>query len=135
MKIRFSFCCLLFSLGVASAGAIAQVVVVSAKSAAGAMSKEEVVAAFMGKIPGLEPVDQAEGSSIREEFYAKGIGKSASQVKSYWAKLSFTGKGASPREFANSTEVKKALAGNLSAVGYIEKSAVDASVKIVFEGR
>jgi hypothetical protein len=135
VNIRFSSCCLLFTLGIASAGAAAQVVVVGAKSAIGAMSKEEVVAAFMGKIPGLEPLDQAEGSSIREEFYARGIGKSASQMKAYWAKQSFTGKGALPREYPGSAEVKRALSGNLLAIGYIEKAAVDPSVKVVFEGR
>jgi ABC-type phosphate transport system substrate-binding protein len=136
MKMRRSLACLLFALSVASAGASAQVVVVvGAKSAISPMSKEQLTAAFMGKIAGIEPVDLLEDNPVREHFYAKDIGKSASQIKSHWAKLSFTGKGAPPKEYPSSAEVKKALAENLYAIGYIEKAAVDASVKIVYEGR
>ena len=136
MKIRFSLSCVLFGLTVASAGASAQVVaVVGAKSATSPMSKEQVTAAFMGKIAGVEPVDLLEDSPVREQFYGKEIGRSASQLKSYWARLSFTGKGAPPRQYPDSGEVKKVLSENLHAIGYIEKAAVDASVKIVYEGR
>lgn len=114
--------------------ALAQVAVVGAKSPTGAMSKEQVADAFMGKAAGIEPVDQVENNPIREDFYSKVIGKSASQMKSYWAKLSFTGKGTPPKELTSSAEIKKALDGNPKAIGYIEKSAVDAGVKVVFEG-
>lgn len=126
--------CILLVLGVASTRASAQVVVVGAKSAASPMNKEQVTAAFMGKIAGVEPIDLAEGSPVREDFYAKEVGKSASQMKSYWAKLSFTGKGTPPKEYASNAEVKRALAENPNAIGYIEKKAVDASVRVVFEG-
>jgi hypothetical protein len=43
--------------------------------------------------------------------------------------MAFTGKGTPPKEVANSAEVKKTLAGNPGLIGYIEKSAVDGSVK------
>jgi len=127
--------CVLCALGIASAGAQAQIVVVGATSASAAMSREQVADAFMGKMSGVEPLDQAERAPIREEFYSKIIGKSASQVKSYWAKISFTGRGTPPKEYSNSTEIKKALSGNPNAIGYVEKSAVDSAVRIVFEGR
>ena len=136
MNIRpaITYALLASACGMASASATAQVVVVGAKSAAANMTKEQVADAFMGKMAGMEPVDQAEGNPIREDFYSKSIGKSASQVKSYWAKLSFTGKGTPPKEYPNSAEVKKVLSGNPNAIGYIEKSAVDPAVKVIFEG-
>lgn len=136
MKIRLSLSFALFVLTVASAGVSAQVVaVVGAKSPTSPMSKEQVTAAFMGKIAGVEPIDLVEDSPAREQFYAKELGRSASQLRSYWARLSFTGKGAPPRQYPDSSEVKKVLSENLHAIGYIEKTAVDASVKVVYEGR
>lgn len=134
MKIRAWFLGALLIFGWISAGARAQVVVVGAGSATSAMNREQVTAAFLGKIAGMEPVDLAEGHPLREDFYVKALGKSTSQVKSYWAKLLFTGKGTPPREYSNSADVKRALAANPNAIGYIEKSSVDASVKVVFEG-
>lgn len=126
--------CILLVLAAVSKGADAQVVVVGTKSPTTSMNKEQIAAAFMGKIAGLEPVDLSEGNPVREDFYTKEVGKSAAQMKSYWAKLSFTGKGTPPREYPNSTEVKRALTRNPNAIGYIEKTSIDASVKVVFEG-
>lgn len=120
-------------LSLACQTAAAQVVVVGAKSTTATLSKEQVSDAFMGRMQGVEPVDLAEGNPIRDEFYPKAVGKTASQVKSYWSKLFFSGKGVIPKEYPNSAELKKALAANPNAIGYIEKAAVDAGVKVVFE--
>lgn len=114
------------------APAAAEVVVVAGTaSSAGSMSKEQVADIFQGKNTSATPVDQAESNPIREEFYTKVAGKSAAQVKSYWAKLAFTGKGTPPKEAPSSAEVKKLLGGNPALVGYIEKAAVDGSVKVL----
>jgi hypothetical protein len=51
-------------------------------------------------------------------------------VKSTWSRLVFSGKGQPPRQLSDSAAVKKAVAADPKAVGYIEKSAVDASVKV-----
>ena len=37
-----------------------------------------------------------------------------------------------PKEVANSAAVKSAVAANPKAIGYMEKSAVDATVKVVY---
>lgn len=114
------------------------VVVVSAKCPASALTKEQSSDIFMGKattFPGggsATPLDQPESSPLRDEFYTKVTGKSAAQAKSYWSKLSFTGKGTPPKEGQNSADIKKQVADNPNLVGYIEKSAVDASVKVIF---
>lgn len=114
------------------------VVVVSAKCPASALTKEQSSDIFMGKattFPGggsATPLDQPESSPLRDEFYTKVTGKSAAQAKSYWSKLSFTGKGTPPKEGQNSADIKKQVADNPNLVSYIEKSAVDASVKVIF---
>jgi ABC-type phosphate transport system substrate-binding protein len=108
------------------------VVVVNAKSAEATMSKEQVAQVFLGKSTAMTPVDQSESAAVRTEFYKKVTDKDPSQVKSLWSKLVFTGKASMPKEVADSAAVKKAVAADPKAIGYIEKSAVDASVKAVY---
>ncbi|GBG13327.1 uncharacterized protein NMK_0873 [Novimethylophilus kurashikiensis] len=120
------------SLLVAAGAQADTVVVVGTKSPASNMSKEQVADVFMGRATNFTPLDLPESSPVRDEFYSKVTGKSAAQAKSYWAKLSFTGKGTPPKEVPNSAEVKKEVAENPSLMGYIEKSAVDGSVKVLF---
>lgn len=126
------------TLLLASAMAQAEVVVVtSSKSSTTTLTQEQAAEIFLGKsssFPGGEkavPVDQAEGSATREEFYTKATGKNASQVKAYWSKIIFTGKGQAPKDVGDAAGVKKALTDNHNAVGYMDKSAVDASVKVL----
>ena len=120
--------------------ALAQIaVVVSAKSPATSLNKEQTAALFLGKstqLPGAGSpvlVDQGETSDVRKNFYGKVADKTPAQVKAIWARLVFSGKSAPPKEAPNSAEVKKLIAGNPDAVGYIEKSAVDSSVKVLLE--
>ena len=123
---------------IASFAAQAQVaVVVGAKSPAAAMTAEQAAGLFLGKtdqVPGLGTallLDLPEGSATREAFYTKVAGKSGSQVKAAWSRLVFSGKATPPKELSSSAEVKKMVAANANVVGYIEKSAVDASVKVL----
>lgn len=141
MKRYFSLFGIAWVLSFAmSMTAQAQVVVIAGKSV-GDMSKDQVSDIFLGKsttIPGggtAVPVDQPESSPLRDEFYSKVTGKSASQAKSLWSKLAFTGKGTPPKEMGSSAEVKKTVAGTPGAIGYIEKAAVDDSVKVVLSAQ
>ncbi|MBB2486612.1 hypothetical protein H5407_15405 [Mitsuaria sp. WAJ17] len=126
------------ALAGASVAAQAQVaVVVNPKSAAASMTAEQVANIFLGKSNALPsgaaaaPVDQPEAAAIRDTFYTKVTGKNSAQVKAAWSRLVFSGKATPPKEVASSAEVKKFVAGNPDAIGYIEKSAVDGSVKVV----
>jgi ABC-type phosphate transport system substrate-binding protein len=109
------------------------VVVVSAKSPASKLTKEQVADIFLGRSTSLTPLDQAAGSPVRDEFYTKVAGQTAAQVKTLWAKLSFSGKGTPPKALGSDDEVKAQLAANPNAIAYLDKSKVDASVKTVFE--
>jgi ABC-type phosphate transport system substrate-binding protein len=110
------------------------VVVVSASSPVGQLSKDQVADIFLGNsanIPGGGKAEPVDNDGAREEFYTKVAGKSGAQVKALWAKLSFSGKGTPPKSVGSDDDVKKAVAGNPNAIGYIEKSKVDSSVKTV----
>ena len=132
MKSIIKYAASLAVLCAVAAPALAEVVViVNPKNAASHMTNEQVAQFFLGKSTSLTPVDQAEGTGIRAEFYKKVADKEASQVKAIWSKLVFTGKGNLPKEYPSSADVKKAVAGDPNLIGYIEKSAADASVKVV----
>jgi ABC-type phosphate transport system substrate-binding protein len=112
-------------------------VVVGAKSATAAMTADQVAGIFLGKsnqLPGgaaAAAADLPESAAVREQFYTKVTGKSSAQVKAGWSRLVFSGKATPPKELAGAAEVKSFVAANPDAIGYIEKSAVDGSVKVV----
>jgi ABC-type phosphate transport system substrate-binding protein len=108
------------------------VVVVNPKAAEASMTKDQVSQFFLGKSSAMSPVDQPESAPVRAEFYKKVTDKDASQVKALWSKLVFTGKATMPKEVPDSAAVKKLVASDPKAIGYIEKSAVDASVKVIY---
>ncbi len=124
------------SLGTAAtAGDV--VVVVSSKSPVTSLSANQVADIFLGKVSRFPDgnnavaIDQAEDSPARDVFYAQYTGKSAAQVKSHWSKIIFTGRGQPPREVPNSIEVKKRIAENPNAIGYIDQNLVDGSVRVL----
>lgn len=117
----------------AAAPAMAEVVVVvNAKAAESTMTKEQVAQFFLGKSTAMTPIDQADSSPVRAEFYKKVADKDAAQAKALWSKLVFTGKATMPKEVGDNAGVKAALAANPKAIGYIDKSAVDGTVKVVY---
>ena len=126
-------------LCIGSSAAFAQVaVVVSPKSPVTAMTADQVSGIFLGKSNTLPtggtavPTDQPDSAAVRELFYTKVTGKNTAQVKAAWSRLVFSGKATPPKELGSSADVKKFVASNPDAIGYIEKSAVDSSVKVVF---
>jgi hypothetical protein len=114
----------------AAANIQAEDIVVIVNPAAKPISKEQIADLYLGRSGGLTPVDQPVGSAIYVEFYKKATGRDIAQVKALWSRILFTGRGLPPKQLPDSAAVKQAVAGNPNAVGYIEKSAVDASVKV-----
>jgi ABC-type phosphate transport system substrate-binding protein len=111
--------------------------VVSAKSPLAVLNNEQVADIFLGKTSRFPdgssavPIDQGEDSSVRERFYAQYTGKSPAQVKAHWSKIIFTGRGQPPRQANDAAEVKKLVSENPHAIGYIDASQVDSSVRVI----
>jgi ABC-type phosphate transport system substrate-binding protein len=101
--------------------------------AAAALTKEQLANVYLGHNQALTPLDQPESAPIRADYYKRLTGRDPSQIKAMWARLTFTGKGQSPKELPDSNAVKKAVAADPKAIGYIEKSAVDGSVKVLVD--
>jgi len=121
-----------------SAIAAAEVVVIGNKgSSVSSLSADQASAIFLKKtdsFPDGTPVvavDLPNDNPVRDEFYDKATHKNANQVKSYWAKRIFTGKG-TPNDIQHSeSDVKSWVAGGADHIGYVSAAAVDDSVKVL----
>ena len=107
------------------------VIVINPQNDIKSMTSSQVAQYFLGGSVQFTPLEQANGSPIRLEFYKKVLEKEPPQVQAIWARIVFTGKGKPPKELKSSDEIKKAIRENVNAIGYIEKTAVDDSVKVI----
>lgn len=115
------------AVGIANAE---MVVIVNAKHPAASMTSAQVADVFLGKDTSFAPFDLSE-SAQRDQFYSKVAGKDSAQVKAIWARLVFTGKSQPPKEIGSSADAVKQVASNDKGIAYVDKSAVDGSVKVV----
>jgi len=128
------FCISLFASAITMAETA---VIVSASNGNSAIDKATIAKIFLGKSKSFPdgsaatPIDQNDGSAAKDAFNSAILGKSASQLKSYWSRLIFTGKGTPPKQSGDDAAVKALVAGDAKLIGYINASAVDTSVKVV----
>ncbi len=127
----------LFLLG--SSFAYGEVVVIGRPDInAGSLTKEQVNDIFLGKLTTLldgmevKVLDQKEGSASRDEFYQVAAGKTQNQLRAYWTKLAFTGKGVLPEAVADDKQVKERVAATPGMLGYVSNAAVDGTVKVLW---
>lgn len=79
------------------------------------------------------PMSLLESTPSSASFNNVVLKKSASQLKAYWSKLVFTGKGTAPKELASEDEMVKLVATNPNLIGFVDVTKVDASVKVAFK--
>lgn len=112
-------------------GADTETVAVIGNSAAQPLTKEQLSDLFLGKSQGMKLLDQPNSALVKTAFYQKLTGHDLSQVKATWSRLIFTGKAQPPKEVSDAEAVKKAVASDPKAIGYISKSELDPSVKVL----
>ena len=128
---------LALSVGAGANASAELVVIVSARNPAPALNNDQIAAIFLGqsgRFPdGAEAValDPRLGSQERNQVYQQVAGKSPALLKAHWSKMVFTGRGQPPREAPDNAAVKRMVADNPGMIGYIERSALDASVRPV----
>jgi hypothetical protein len=111
--------------------------VVSIKSSITSLSKNQIMDIFLGnrtRFPdgnSAIPIDQLAGSTACKEFYARFADMSPAQVRAYWSRIIFTGRGQPPRTASTGGEAKKLLLDNPNIITYIDDSLVDSSVRVV----
>ena len=122
----------------APAAALADVVpVVSAKSSIDHLSRKDLADIFLGRTTRspdgapVVPVDQDESSTTRDEFYTTFLGKTPAQLRAYWSKIIFTGRGRPPPTVPDAAAARKLVATNPHAIAYVERNQLDSTVKPV----
>ena len=111
------------------------VAVVSAKNVITELTSNQVADIFLGRVNRFPngilavPIDLRDGAPERDQFYAKITGKSPAQVKAYWSRIIFTGRGQPPRALSSELDVKKFVAANIGAIGYIDAALLDDSLR------
>ncbi len=113
------------------------VVVVGSRHPVSTLTKAQVTDLFLGRAkefpngsPALTAIIAAGPS--KDEFFERILSKTDSQARSIWARLVFTGIGTGPREINDATQMKRLLAANPNAIGFIDRSEVDHQVKVVY---
>ncbi|MEC8231492.1 MAG: phosphate ABC transporter substrate-binding protein [Pseudomonadota bacterium] len=117
--------------------AFAEVAVIVHPGNGDTLDKDSISRLFLNKAKAFpsgtqaEPIALEEGQAATEEFNGKVLNKSAAQLTAFWSKLVFTGKGQPPKALANDAAVVSAVAANPGAIGYVDASAVNDSVRVV----
>lgn len=128
------------ALGVAALPALASdLVVIGNKDNANTVDKTLIAKLYTGDTrnwpDGGSAVlyDQPEDNPLRGVFYTTVVGRSPAQAKAAWAQLTFSGKATPPKVIDGDAEVKKAVAANKNAIGYIKPGSVDDSIKVLLK--
>lgn len=101
------------------------------------ITKTQAIDIFLGKtsrFPNGEPaapIDQAQGSTARDNFYPSFRGKSPAQLKAHWSKSMLTGRARLPGQRATSNDAKIRLAREPRAIVYLDHGKVASSMQIV----
>ena len=77
------------------------------------------------------PLDQDLGGDVRDAFCQEWLGRSPAAVNAIWAQNIFTGKALPPKIVAPDERMKRIVATNRNAIGYIRRSALDDTVRLL----
>ncbi len=128
---------LLVPLALLSMSVVAEVAVVVHPSNSVTLNPEAIAQIYLGRSKSFPdgkaalPLGQAESSKTTEQFNQKVLNKSGSQIKAYWSKLVFTGKGTPPKEINSDAEMLDLVSQNPSVIGYVDKASVTDKVKVL----
>jgi ABC-type phosphate transport system substrate-binding protein len=115
----------------------ADVAVVVHPSNTVALTQEQVSQIYLGRSKSFPDgksvivLGQKDGAAAAEEFNTKVLSRSNSQMKAYWSKLIFTGKGTPPQEVEGDQALLELVSSNPNAIGYVDKASVTDKVKVV----
>lgn len=132
MKALIIFCGLML-MGSVQAG----IVIIGNPGNSNSITAEELQRLYTGKSSSFAngesvlPLNLSDGNALRASFDQKALGRSSSQIKAYWSKLVFTGKGTPPKEVATEEEMIKLVGSNPNLLGYVSSGADLSAVKVL----
>lgn len=117
----------------------AELVVITAADNTEQLKLDDVARIFLGKVTRypsgetVEPLNMDPSDPSFAEFARIVLKKSPSQLKAYWAKRIFTGKGKPPRNINSTEELRALVASDKRYLSYLDKNNVDHTVRWVIE--
>lgn len=127
---------LILSLLLLAVTAHAEIAVIANRdNPAQSIDSREVRDIFMGRIRSFSdgsialPIDQ---STLRARFYELLTGRGIEQVNAYWARIMFSGQASPPTIVPDDEAVLMTVRANEGAIGYIDASRVDDTVRVMF---
>lgn len=100
------------------------------------ISQNEVSRLYLGKLKKFPngtdaiPIDLSSGAA-KKHFYAKVVKKNDAQLRAYWSRIIFTGKGQPPRQESSEDSVVNLVGSNPNLIGYVDTSKVTDAVKVI----
>ncbi|WP_222422599.1 type 2 periplasmic-binding domain-containing protein [Rheinheimera sediminis] len=128
----------IFTLSLFSNPLYSQVAVIVHATNQQALTESDIKNLFTGKLksfPDGNPVivlNLPEGDPNQSLFNQKVLGRSDAQVKAFWSKLMFTGKGTPPKE-VTAEEMIKLVSENPSTIGIVDSAAVSDKVRVLIQ--
>ena len=118
--------------------AVADIVVIAnSANPAKSMTREQVADLYLGRARTFASgeyalvFDQARGAGLRDRYFKALTGMSPTQVNAYWSRLMFTGQVLPPQPLPDDKAVIEIVRRNPGAIGYIESTSLDGSVRAV----
>jgi hypothetical protein len=119
----------------------AQVLVVIVNPSVGVqqLSRREALDIFLGRYRTFPsgasalPIDLDISSVERRQFYLLLAHKDATEMNSYWARLTFSGRISPPFAVVDARTAVDMVARNPNAIAYVDRAAVDNRVRIALE--
>ncbi|MES2126606.1 MAG: hypothetical protein V4463_04985 [Pseudomonadota bacterium] len=102
-----------------------------------ALTARQVSDLFLGRTrtfpggAGTLILEQPRQAHTREEFFRRLNGMNLKQLNAYWARLQFSGEVQPPAQLEDNAAVLAGVRKNTAAIGYVDSSAVDTSVRVV----
>lgn len=115
------------------------VVVVHPKNPLNSISKDQVSNLFLGRTSSFpngapaKPIELPDTEPAFIAFHAKFTEMKPSRLKAHWSKLVFSMRVMPPREVSSAVEVRQLVAADPNAIGYLDQSEVEASVKVLLK--
>lgn len=129
---------ILFLLPFFISSAMAEIVVVVNPLGPDELTKVQVKKIYLGQTKKLPSGDLAKvyelpkQSRLHKDFHALVTARTPAQVNAHWSKNVFTGLGKKPEVVSSSHLLRRKIARDKNAIGYLDITEADDSVKIVY---
>lgn len=126
-------------VGISSFSVADNLVIISSPENVEQLNLDDVARIFLGKVTQypsgetVEPIDIDPTHPSYERFAQIVLNKSPSQLRAYWAKQIFTGKGRPPQVVASARDLQDIVASDSRYLSYINSEDIENDLRWIIE--